>query len=71
MGLNFDRPQAGVQTAVLEAENGVEVVEKYDIVADRQQMNTALTGSRSMIWRRSFLSEQRWQRKSPRLPMWF
>ena len=45
MGLNFDRPQAGVQTAVLEAENGVEVVEKYDIVADRQQMNTALTGS--------------------------
>ncbi len=32
MGLNFDRPQAGVQTAVLEAENGVEVVEKYDIV---------------------------------------
>ena len=34
-----------MQTAVLEAENGVEVVEKYDIVADRQQMNTALTGS--------------------------
>ncbi len=45
MGLDFSRPQNSVQTAVLEAENGVEVVEKYDIVADRQQMNTELTGS--------------------------
>ena len=45
MGLDFGRPQNSVQTAVLEAENGVEVVEKYDIVADRQQMNTELTGS--------------------------
>ena len=45
MGLDFSRPPAGVQTAVREAENGVEVVEKYDIMADRQQMNVALTGS--------------------------
>ena len=45
MGLDFSRPQPEVQTAVLEAENGVEVVEKYDIVADRQRMNTELVGS--------------------------
>ena len=45
MGLDFSRPQAGVQTAVLDAENEVQVVEKYDIVADRQRMNTELVGS--------------------------
>lgn len=45
MGLDFSRPQPEVQTAVLETENGVEVVEKYDIVADRQRMNTELVGS--------------------------
>ena len=39
MGLDFSRPQAGVQTAVLDAENEVQVVEKYDIVADRQRIH--------------------------------
>ena len=39
MGLDFSRPQNSTETAVMEAENGVEVVEKYDIVADRQRMN--------------------------------
>ena len=34
-----------MQTAVLDAENEVQVVEKYDIVADRQRMNTELVGS--------------------------
>ena len=48
MGLDFSRPQAEVPTAVMEAENGVEVVEKYDIMADRQQMNIALTGSKEV-----------------------
>lgn len=45
MGLDFNRPQAAPQGAVLEAENGVEIVEKYDIVADRQRLNTELTSS--------------------------
>lgn len=45
MGLDFNRPQAASQSAVLEAENGVEIVEKYDIVADRQRLNTELTSS--------------------------
>ena len=45
MGLDFNRPQAAPQSAVLEAENGVEIVEKYDIVADRQRLNTELTSS--------------------------
>lgn len=45
MGLDFGRPQTGAQPAVLEADNSVEVVEKYDIVADRQRMNAELVGS--------------------------
>lgn len=45
MGLDFNRPQAAPQSAVLEVENGVEIVEKYDIVADRQRLNTELTSS--------------------------
>ena len=45
MGIDFNRPQPTVQNAVIEAENGVEVVEKYDIVADRQRMNAELTNS--------------------------
>ena len=45
MGLDFNIPQAAPQSAVLEAENGVEIVEKYDIVADRQRLNTELTSS--------------------------
>lgn len=45
MGLDFNRPQATPQSEVLEAENGVEIVEKYDIVADRQRLNTELTSS--------------------------
>lgn len=45
MGLDFSRPQNSTETAVMEAENGVEVVEKYDIVADRQRMNMELVNS--------------------------
>ncbi len=45
MGLDFNRPQTAPQSAVIEAENGVEIVEKYDIVADRQRLNTELTSS--------------------------
>lgn len=44
MGLDFSKPasQPAVQTQPAEA---AEVVEQYDIVSDRQQMNTELTGS--------------------------
>lgn len=45
MGIDFNRPQAEPAPAVVTAENGIEVVEKYDIVADRQRMNTELVGS--------------------------
>ena len=46
MGLDFTKktmPEADY--AVQEQKNEVEVVEKYDIVADRQQMNEVLVGS--------------------------
>lgn len=80
MGLDFSRPQPEVQTAVLEAENGVEVVEKYDIVADRQRMNTELVGSSQVDALASqievydletivFLA-RKWQMRSPRRRMW-
>ena len=46
MGLDFSKtavlPQ---QQAIPEPKNEIEVVEQYDIVADRQQMNDALTNS--------------------------
>ena len=44
MGLDFSKPasQPAVQTQPAEE---AEVVEQYDIVSDRQQMNTELTGS--------------------------
>lgn len=42
MGLDFNRPQAAPQSAVLEAENGVEIVEKYDIVADREDRKSVV-----------------------------
>lgn len=46
MGLDFSKtavqPQ---QQAVPEPKNEIEVVEQYDIAADRQQMNDTLTNS--------------------------
>ena len=50
MGLDFSKTKA--QSAVLastpEAKNEIEVVEAYDIVEDRQQMNNALVGSQEV-----------------------
>ena len=46
MGLDFSRtaaPAAMQQTA--QEKNEIEVVEKYDIVADREQLNTQLVNS--------------------------
>lgn len=46
MGLDFSRMAAGQQPmATPETKNELEVVEQYDIVADRQQMNAQLVNS--------------------------
>lgn len=45
MGLDFSRANTEQQAAVVEAKNEVAVVEKYDIVADRQQLNEVLVNS--------------------------
>lgn len=45
MGLDFSKTAAVQQAAVSEEKNEIEVVEEYDIVADRQQMNERLVNS--------------------------
>ncbi|MCI9005801.1 MAG: toxic anion resistance protein [Lachnospiraceae bacterium] len=45
MGLDFSKTAMQQQAAVPSAKNEIEVVEQYDIVADRQQMDANLTGS--------------------------
>lgn len=45
MGLDFSKAAAPQAPAAPEPKNEIEVVEKYDIVADRQQMNTELVNS--------------------------
>ncbi|MCI8484342.1 MAG: toxic anion resistance protein [Lachnospiraceae bacterium] len=45
MGLDFSKPALQQAPVVPETKNEIEVVEQYDIVADRQQMNDALTNS--------------------------
>lgn len=47
MGLDFSKTaQQSVVTTPPAAKNEIEVVESYDIVADRQEMNTRLVDSR-------------------------
>lgn len=47
MGLDFKRPAEPVQTQITAAppQQEIEVVKEYDIIADREQMNTQLTNS--------------------------
>ena len=45
MGLDFSKTAMQQQAVVPSAKNEIEVVEQYDIVADRQQMDEDLTGS--------------------------
>lgn len=45
MGLDFSKTAMQQQAVVPSAKNEIEVVEQYDIVADRQQMDASLTGS--------------------------
>ncbi|MDE7478577.1 MAG: toxic anion resistance protein [Lachnospiraceae bacterium] len=50
MGLDFSKTktQSPVMANTVDARNEIEVVEKYDIVEDRQQMNAALVGSQEV-----------------------
>ncbi|PXV93416.1 uncharacterized protein YaaN involved in tellurite resistance [Lachnotalea glycerini] len=45
MGLDFSKAQTQMPSATLEPQNEIEVVQQYDIVADRQQMNSQLVNS--------------------------
>ncbi len=45
MGLDFSKAAVQPQQAVPDAKNEIEVVQQYDIMADRQQMNSELTNS--------------------------
>lgn len=46
MGLDFKKPEVQTQPAVVaQPQEELEVVQQYDIVADREQMNTQLTNS--------------------------
>ena len=46
MGLDFSKTktQASAMANTVDAKNEIEVVETYDIVEDRQQMNAVLVG---------------------------
>lgn len=50
MGLDFSKTatQTPVVATTVDTKNEIEVVEKYDIVEDRQQMNAALVGSKEV-----------------------
>ncbi len=50
MGLDFSKTktQTSVMTNTMDTKNEIEVVETYDIVEDRQQMNQALVGSQEV-----------------------
>lgn len=49
MGLDFSKTTSAVPQAMqAEAKNEIEVVEQYDIVADREQMNETLVGSQEV-----------------------
>jgi uncharacterized protein YaaN involved in tellurite resistance len=46
MGLNFNKPTANTETEVVNVQaNEIEEVKQYDIVADRERMNTELVNS--------------------------
>ena len=48
MGLDFKKPASQTLQAVPETKNEIEVVEQYDIVADRQEMNETLVNSKEV-----------------------
>ena len=58
MGLDFKKPASQTLQAVPETKNEIEVVEQYDIVADRQEMILPVQ-LKSIIWKRLFLLGQK------------
>lgn len=48
MGLDFGKPEAMTGSVVVPEKNEIEEVKQYDIVADRQQLNTTLTNSKDV-----------------------
>ncbi len=48
MGLDFTKTAAPQVQAAVQPKNELEVVEQYDIAADRQQMNASLVGSKEV-----------------------
>lgn len=48
MGLDFGKPEAMTGSVVVSEKNEIEEVKQYDIVADRQQLNTTLTNSKEV-----------------------
>lgn len=48
MGLDFGKPEAMTGAVVVPKKNEIEEVKQYDIVADRQQLNTTLTNSKEV-----------------------
>ena len=48
MGLYFGKPEAMTGDVVVPEKNEIEEVKQYDIVADRQQLNTTLTNSKEV-----------------------
>lgn len=48
MGLDFGKPETMTGSVIVPEKNEIEEVKQYDIVADRQQLNTALTNSKEV-----------------------
>lgn len=48
MGLDFGKPEAMTGSVVVPEKNEIEEVKQYDIIADRQQLNTTLTNSKEV-----------------------
>lgn len=48
MGLDFGKPETMTGSVIVSEKNEIEEVKQYDIVADRQQLNTTLTNSKEV-----------------------
>lgn len=48
MGLDFGKPETMTGSVIVPEKNEIEEVKQYDIVADRQQLNTTLTNSKEV-----------------------
>ena len=83
MGLDFGKSSMGNPAQAgngLQEKNEIEVVEKYDIVADRQQMNAELVNSKEVddivstieVYNMDtlYLLVRKQQRRFPRHLMW-